>query len=192
MSGNVKHKVDNSLLLTKFNNRESIAYGEVYALFYDELLHFSKKLYKDTEVEPSDVIHDIFVTIWESKKLKFPDLFDIKAYIYASIKNNFRNYLTHKKCTDKYKQSIINDSDHFVVEVAESEVYSLVKQAINLLPQDCAEVMKYLLEGWEIKDIAIQLNRPERTIYNKKAEAIKLIKSKLPKKIFTILITLIN
>lgn len=179
-------------LLIKFNNRDSIAYGKVYGMFYDELYHFAMKLYRESDLDVGDTVQDIFIAIWENNKLEFSNLFEIKAYIYVSIKNKLKNYIKHQKCVDKYKQAILDDNDFFIVEVAESETYSLVKYAISLLPKDCAQVMRYYLEGYDVKDIANKLSMPERTIYNKKAEAISILKKKNILKHFVFMKIIIN
>lgn len=173
-----KNKNNELYVLERFNRREAEAFGKVYSLFYTELIHFTTKLYSDTEVTPSDVIHDIFVNLWQSEKQVFNDLINIKAYIYKSIKNSFSNYIRHKKYIDKYRSEIITDNDTFTVEIIESEVCSLVNQALDMLPSDCAEIVKLYIEGWDIKEISDNLNIPKRTVYNRKNEAITILKLK--------------
>lgn len=180
-------------LLKRFNEGDADAFGEVYSLFYDELFHFTLKLYMGTEVVASDVIHDIFIHIWQNKKQVFDDLINIKAYLYVSIRNGFRNYVTHKKCIDRYHVSSILEDDLFVTQIAESDIFSMLDQALGLLPRDCAEVLRYYFDGWQIKDIAEKLNKPERTVYNKKYEGIAILKNKLPKgKLYTFLEVVIS
>lgn len=169
------------ILLDQFNKRETAAFGEVYAMFYNELFHFTSKLYKETEVAASDIIHDIFIHLWQNSKQQFNDLVNIKAYIYVSIRNGFRNYLTHKKCIERHKHTALLNNERFILQVAESELFSILEEAMDLLPKDCAQVLRYYLEGWDIKEISIKTGKPERTVYNKKNEAIAILKTKFPK-----------
>ncbi len=59
------------LLLNKFNSRDSYAFGEIYCLLYKEFYYFTNTLYKDTTIEADDVIHDIFIYLWENKKIRY-------------------------------------------------------------------------------------------------------------------------
>lgn len=168
-----------SLLLKNFNDRECEAFGEVYSVLYDELFHFTAKIFKGTEIVASDVIHDIFINIWKTESLKFGDLNNIKAYIYVSIKNNFKSYLAHKKHIDIHHSKVSSDQDYFVTEIIESEIYSLVNQAIDLLPEDCADVLKLHLDGWDINEIAEKIGKSPRTVYNKKYDSIDILRKKM-------------
>lgn len=180
------------LLLKRFNDRDEMALGEVYELYYRELHYFTKQLYRDTKVLAEDVIHDLFIKIWEAKNLQFKRLNNIKAYLYISIKNGFSDWLSHNKCVDKYNNIIINNNSHFITEMVESETASILSVAMNLLPKDVAAVFQLVVEGWEMRDIANHLNISKSSAYAKKMEATAILKNKLPKNIYSILLTLSN
>ena len=167
-------------LLRMFNNRDTVAFEEVYKKYYVELTNFALSLYKNTEIVASDVVHDCLLDIWTNKQIIFKEVSKIKSYTYVVIRNDFKDYLRKKKVKDKYYNQIINDSDLFIVKIAENEIYSLVSQAMKLLPKDCATIFELLLNNWSVKDIAEQINCSERTVYNKKDEAINILKRKLP------------
>lgn len=173
--------IEMTVLLKQFNTRNAVAFGRIYSLLYDEIFHYASKLYRNTEIYAGDVVQDIFIKIWQDRKQEFKTIINIRAYIYVAVRNNFKDYLIHKKCIDKYNESLVFDNDLFVIEIAEGRLLSIIDQAMDVLPKDCAEVLKYYLEGWQIKDIAILLNKPERTVYNKKYETIEILKKKLPK-----------
>lgn len=102
-----------------------------------------------------------------------------KQKLRCKLKNSFKNYVRHQKYIDKYRNDILYNSDYFVVEIVESEVYSLVNHAINLLPSDCANILKLYIDGWDIKDISTFLNKSQRVVYNCKNEAIRILKEKM-------------
>ena len=170
----------NDHLLLMFNNRDIVAFEEVYKKYYAELTNFAFSLYKDTEIAASDVVHDCLLDIWINKKINFKGISSIKSYIYVIIRNDFKDYLRKKQVESKYCNQLACDSDLFIVKIAENEIYSLVNQAMNLLPDDCAEIFELLLNNWNVKDIAKKINCSERTVYNKKYEAIAILKNKLP------------
>lgn len=184
--------MDENLLLERLNRREFSAMEEVYSLYYDELNRFADRLYKNTEVVASDIIHDIFIHLWNSNKVQFERLADVKSYIYVCIRNKFRNYLTHKKSEHKYAVNFAFNEDYFVMGVAENEIYSEISNALDILPEDCSEVLSRLMDGWSISEIAEETGRPQRTIYNKRNEAIKILKKKMDVKTLALLLSALS
>lgn len=180
------------LLLEKFNNRDCVAFGTVYNMFYDDLFYYTSKIYRGTELSAYDIIQDIFLNLWEMKRQKFSGLNNIKAYLFVSIKNNFKDYLKHKKSKDKYKFDVAMDEDLFVAEIMEMEVFSFLNEAVNALPSECCKVIKSYLEGYETKEIAQRLNKTESTVYNQKKAAIDQLKKNLPKDKMLIIIMLLH
>lgn len=166
-------------LLLKFNSRENNAFCTIYELIYDELFHFTRNIYRDTEIAASDVIHDVFIKLWESRNVKFDTISSIKGYIYVSIRNKFKDYISHNQCIGKFNNSLKLQDDYLISQIAESETLSIISEAVKLLPKECAEVFKLFIDGWEVKDIAQKLNKAQSTIYAQKQEAISILKQKL-------------
>lgn len=173
---------DYALLISRFNDRDNLAFEQVYRLLYNELYHFTRKICQDSSVIPNDVVHDIFIKIWEMKERKFENLNNLKAYIFIAIKNKFRNHIDHKKSIEKYNDNLKLDKYNFISEIVETETLSIINQAIDILPKECAKVFRLHLDGWQVKDIAIKLGKSERTVYIQKQESIFLIKKKLGNK----------
>lgn len=183
---------DSSLLLAKFNSRELSAFGEVYLLYSNELVLFSRKFYNETEVEPSDAVHDVFLRVWKSKHIIFESLEHIKAYLYVMIKNEFKNFVKHAKRVDIHHQRIAESNDYYVSQIVESEVLTIIHQAMRLLPEECAKVFRMHLDGWSVKEIAVKLGKAERTVFIQKQKSISILKEKLPKEFMEIILTFIS
>lgn len=185
-------EIEENLLIERFNNRHSEAFSEVYLLYYDELFYFASKLYKGTEVSPNDVLQDTFINLWETKKQRFNELINIKAYLFISIKNSFKNYITHRKQIEKHSLQTQLDDDNFITFIAETELFSVMNEAINLLPDECAKVFKCYLEELTTKEIAIKLNKSENTVYAQRRNAIAILRKKLSKEKMLLLIILLK
>lgn len=168
-----------SSLLLKFNDRDNGAFCAVYEIIYDELFYFTRSIYIETEIVASDVIHDIFIKLWESRSVKFSSILSIKGYIYIAVKNRFRDYISHRKCKDKFRDSLKLQDDYFVSQIAESETLSIISEVVEILPAECARVFKLFIDGWEVKDIAKKLNKSQSTVYAQKQEAIAILKRKI-------------
>lgn len=181
MSSNEKYNQTDSLLLSRFNRRESVAFGNVYRLFYNELHYYSAILYRQTEVDAGDVIQDIFSNIWVNGDLQFKSLDGLKAYLYKSIRNAFNNYIQKRSVITKYENELRNNEDSAMVDMIESETYSLLEAALGMLPKDCAKIFQLLFDGWSVEEVAEKLGRKKRTIYNKKHETLTILKKKIAK-----------
>lgn len=165
-------------LLSRFNDRDMDAIGEVYQLFYNELHAFADKVFHDTGITSADLIHDIFIAISRSS-IRFDSLEGIKAYIYVAIKNRLKDYLAHNSHVKDYRRGYLENNDAFETDIIETEYYSTMQYALGLLPEDSARIFRLFLEGWEAEEIAEFTGKNVRTIYNKKHEAIKKLKKKL-------------
>lgn len=170
---------DEVLLLEYFNKRDSVAFGYFYQKLYRDLYYYAAKLYVHTEVLPEDAIHDIFVTLWNSKNVKFDNLYKLKAYLIISIKNRYRNYLDHQKSKNRYVKFCEENQNEFETNIAEVEIISAINNAIGLLPKECAKIFRFHLEGWEVKEIADKLGKAQSTVYAQKQRAINILKERL-------------
>lgn len=167
---------EDTSLLKKFNERDRDAFGRVYTLFYKELYYYSSSLYQGTQIEADDVIQDVFLNIWKSGNRKFDKLIGIKAYLFISIKNGYKNFYAHNKLTQNLNKSFLKDDDLFVVQAVESDIFSVVPTILNKLPEECAKSFKMFLEGWDINEIAEKMNKKSSTIYTQRQKSISILK----------------
>ncbi len=182
----------NKVLLSKFNNRDISAFGEVYSLLYKELFLFSSKVYREcNEVEACDIVHDLFVKIWSSKTTKFDNIEALKGYCFTSIKNDFSNYIKRERVKSGYIEYAKDDS-LIVTQLAETELIATVSKTIDRLPEECAKVFRLTLEGYSVKEIAKKFNKATTTIYTQKQDAIKTLKKLFKEDYYIILYILFN
>lgn len=177
-------------LIECFNTRENWAFEQIYLLYYDEFYYFSSKLYWDTEIASGDVVQDLFMKIWERKDLRFTSLEHLKGYMYVSIRNGYREYLSHKNVANRYIQAVKMTDDYFISQIVETETLSILSRLTELLPEECAKVFKLYLEGWEVKEIVEKLGKSSSTVYNQRQEAIRILKKLDLSKLLSIVMSL--
>ena len=168
------------LLLSRFNARDTEAFVSVYKLFFTELHLYASRLYNCTTVSPEDAVQDVFCSLLENKGTHFESLLKLKAFLYTSIKNRYKSYLEHRKVQGKYK-TYTETAQTFASEITENEVYAFLQKCLVMLPENCAQVMNLYLSGYEMEEIAGQLNLSLKTVYNTKSMAIRLLKEKFGK-----------
>lgn len=179
MDNNLEISTETDTLATSFNKREDGAFAEVYLLMYKELNNYANRLFIHTEIDTQDLVQDVFLTLWTSKKLSFINISHIKNYLYLSIRNKYRNYLKHKVKSKHYADHLSTIEDYHFSNMVESEVVSLIATAENILPPECAKTFKLFMEGYEVKEISDKLNKSMYTIYHQKTEAVKALKKYL-------------
>lgn len=180
---------DKALLLNQFNKREPLAFGEVYNLFYHDFHFYTSSLFENLNVDSHDIIQDIFMDLWQKNNITFDELIKIKAFVIIAIKNKFKNHLRHLRHEKVYIDKAVKE---FEYDVIESELYSIVSEAIGLLPKECGAIFSLYLEGWKPDEIATTLNKKQQTVYNYKQEAITILRKKLSKDKLLIILFLLH
>lgn len=179
-------------LISSFNSRtDSASFGEMYSLLYKQLYYYAAKLFEGTGVEAEDVIHDVFLKVWEKKNVQFENIKAVKSYMYISIKNNFLSYARHNSLHNEKMPEILMNEDYYTIQAAEAEVYSAIAECAKLLPSDCVNTFKMLMEGYSVKEIATMLEKPAPTIYSQKAKAITILSKRLNKEKIFVMIYLV-
>lgn len=166
-------------LLSGFNIRDVNAFSDVYSLLYDSLLFYSHRLFINSHIDSQDVVQDAFMKLWGSKSTKFSKLIEIKAYLFVTIKNEYKQYIVHDKYVDRYRDYILSEKDKFQIDIIENDIILYFSTILKVLPKDSAEIMRLLFEGYDIDEITKIQNKSKKTIYNKKSEAIRILKSKV-------------
>jgi len=171
--------VHNEALIDGINRKESAAFAKAYLLLRKEMVFYAGRLFSDSGVEGEDIVQDIFVSIWEKGDLRFADIGELKAYVYASVRNRFKNNARHLVHVERHKAAARLAEHSAVADMAETEVFSILSRSEKLLPAECARVFKLHIEGWSVKEIAEKLNKSENTVYHQRAEALKILRKKL-------------
>lgn len=191
MMNNPDIEYSDASLLLMFNKREMNSFCDIYRKYFNRFYYFANRVFNSTTLDPEDVVQDVFTAIWENKSLKFQSLDHIVSYIYLSIRNRYKDYVIRKERVDRYTNSLTDNKDNFQTYILESETLSIISEAIELLPSECGKVFKMHIEGWEIKDIATELNKSQSTIYNQRKEAIEILRRKVSKNVFLFFLSII-
>lgn len=126
-----------------------------------------------------EVVENVMLQLWENR-LKFEKIVDVKSYLYTMVRNGSLLTLKKEMKVVQLDKSLSDDAPEFDFNILEEEVYSILIDALNSLPEKCKEVFELsCLEGMKYKDIAEQLNISINTVKSQRARAIELLKEKL-------------
>ncbi len=181
-------KVREGHVVARFNSRDVGAFGEVYSALYEHLHHFAATVCRGSSLPPDDIVHDVFIKVWARRGVRFTSLDGIRAYMLTSIRHHFYNHAIHERHTAEYRRRLEADEDLFVVQMVDGGLRAWLNQAVDTLPAECGEVLRYHLEGWRVNEIAERMNISERTVHNRKAEATELLRSQFDKDALMIII----
>ncbi len=180
---------EDHIFLQKLAEKHMAAYQYLYEQYYRILTLYAMKFVDDQSVA-EDMVQDLFINIWEQGNT-FINISAFKSYLYNSIRNSALNHIKHLSVKEKYAKNIKGkDSGVFDLdlEIEQQEIYKLVYQLVESLPDKCREVFELHLQGKKNSEIAEVLKISVETVKTHKKRAIKKIKSKVDPRLFMLLL----
>ncbi len=161
------------------------AFQLLYNKYWEKLYSIAVlKVHDENEV--SDIVQDLFVTVWiKRKELNINTHVDL--YLYRAIKNRITNYYKKKYLTiEKLNQLSINTSGKTDADAegicSFKEVELIINKELESMPDKMKQV--FLLsrdEQLSSKKISEMLSLSDQTVRNQISKAIKRIKITLEK-----------
>ena len=166
----------------KGKNIDKQSFEKLFRDNYKGLCMYAQNFIHDIDAI-EDIIHDIFINLWEKKENILEDK-STKSYLYRSVHNRCLNFIRdNKKFVDNNdffeNTDIVSDSnEENAVETA--ELQTKIKNEIDNLPEKCREV--FILSRFEelkYSEIAEKLNISIKTVENQISKALKTLRAKL-------------
>lgn len=176
----LNERMNKEFVIEEVNIGTRKTFKKIFDKFYIPLVRFAYSYIKDSHMS-EDIVQDVFTKIWTKRK-EMSSYDNIKTYLYTSVRNKCLNELEHSKVKEKYIYHVQNNSSVYVdtedVEM-EQEVYKLLFDAIEELPNKCRKVFKLHLEGKNNNEIAEILEISKLTAKTHKQKAKRMITEKL-------------
>lgn len=159
------------------------------------LCYYAQKFIYDEDAS-REIVHDIFVKIWEGIE-NIDNEKPIKSYLYTAVRNRCFNYIRDNKKFNKDAE--INDTlsgnewqDTSSMEQEETE--SRVWNAINELPEKCREIfIMSRFDELKYNEIALKKELSVKTVEAQMSKALKHLRNRLSDLIpIILLISIIN
>ena len=152
-----------------------------YEQYFTALKYFALQYIKDEEVV-FDLLQDFFMKLWEKGEV-FQNEETLKVYLYRGIRNNCLTYIRNKRRAEKRLEGYTCDEleEDFVSKVIEAEVFAMINQVFEELPESCKRVYRLSLEGKSHQEIADELHIAINTIKRHKNNANHYIRERLEK-----------
>lgn len=178
-------KKDEQYWLTQFIGGDKQALSYFFDLHYKPLCYFAGRLLQNEE-EAEDIVSTCFLKLWQ-KHTDFQTAENIKAFLYISCRNGCLDHLKHLKrksvAQQEYIRELERSEEGILHQIIEAEFLRVIKDEIETLPDNCRDIFKMLyFEGKKTQEIAIELGLPIKTIRNRRAKAVELLKTSFLKK----------
>ncbi len=170
--------------ITSSNSRSTYDTKVIRELFeqhYTPLVLFAKGYIPDMDID-KDIVQEVFTTLIESRQI-FNNVDNLKAYLYSSVKNKCLKNIRHEEVKKRYAAYIQNETaeeeESYENRILEEEVYTLLIQEIQKLPEQCRKVYLLVLEGKNNGEIAEQLHLNIETVKSHKQTGKKILYQQL-------------
>ncbi len=167
------------LLLSLIRKRDKKAFQELYSRYWDRVFAICVNRLGN-EVLAEDLVQDIFVSIWEHKRVE--EIKNIEAYLFQSVKFSVIKTL-HKSSRERilnHEQLGVLDrvSDLSIDDILDSKLMSdLIFQEVERLPERTKIIFQYSrLDNMSSTEIAEKLNISSRTVENQISNALKSLR----------------
>lgn len=173
---------EEKVILHRFQTGDTAAFDKLYHQYSDRLHSFACGLVRDYDTG-SDIVQEVFVTLWEKREQVNTDL-NFNNYIFTITYNSIRKHFRNKSIESRVKDHLIYNSCDFSNNTAErihyNDLLDLVHKSVERLPPKRKLVYKLSREqGMKVNEIAHHLNISIRTAENHIAKALKFLKKEL-------------
>ena len=178
---NLPKKQDRELVeLLMGGSREAL--GELYARYKDRLMYLCKQ-YMRNEADAEDIVHDVFLKLWETRCFLNPEL-SFSGYLHTITENYVRDKLRHLDVHSCFAKNTLMDARDSTNEtedtIIDNDYTELLNEMIESLPPMQKKVFQLSrIEGLKYKEIAELLHISVHTVQEYASLALKKMEKRL-------------
>ncbi|MFP5079651.1 RNA polymerase sigma-70 factor [Pedobacter sp. JCM 36344] len=169
-------------LIDLLKEDDEAAFTEIYIRYAENLVGFaSSKLYCLEDAH--DIIHDLFVTLWEERKTQIVHR-KLESYLFTLVRYRIIDKIRRNVTREDYAGMISTLSQSYDPEVERQIATKELQQQVNVVLEGLSPRVKevYKLSREEhltIKEIAGKLEVSEQTVKNQLTVALKHLRQSL-------------
>lgn len=178
------NKSDNDLVSELLKDNID-AFNILYRKYSKSLYKFSFK-YLKSQYAADEIVQEVFIKIWEKRRELKKEL-SFKSYMFTIAFNQIRKYFRAKLIFDQYVKEMMGTESDFQTsqKIYYDSLFQYISSLVDKLPQKRRLIfIRSRFDGFNINDIARQLNISHKTVENQLTEALKFIRQNLKQEIF--------
>ncbi len=157
------------------------AFEQIYVRYNKMLYTLSIRLLKN-DFAAENVVQHVFAKLWENR-FDITVSISLRNYLYTMTKNYVLNYVRNKNnaLVKNYEmaQSGASYDDDLLTLLERKEMYELLNQAIEKLPEQKRMVVMLKREGLTNQEIADKMNISINTVKTHYQQCVKMLKDSL-------------
>jgi RNA polymerase sigma-70 factor (family 1) len=171
--------VNDIVLCERLKSGDVDAYRLIYNRYHSQLYYYALRFLKMPELA-EDVIHDVFLKLWEIREQLKPE-FGIAGYLYKISRNQIFKLIKKISVETELRSKVISIIEDQVLESEASlqwnEYEGLLGGAVDQLPPQCKKVFNLCRQEGKTYDEAAQiLGISKHTVKEHMMAAMKSIK----------------
>lgn len=168
-------------LVEALRDDDGLAFREIYQRYWKKMYLLALRKVDDREVVES-IVQDVFLRLWERRSLLQID--NLEAYLITSVKytciNHFKSAMVHEKYLAHtfagYSDATYTTDD----QLNASELMSNIEARLSHFPEKAQTIFRlHRLENRSTKEIASEIQMPQRTVEHHLSLVVKALRSYL-------------
>lgn len=154
------------------------SYEKLFRELFKPLCSFALKYVDDLD-ECRNLVHEIFISVWE-KYDTLPVDTNYRSYLFTAVRNRCLNYLRDRKKLTALET--LEEANHAEMpsHLEAKELEREIELAINSLPEKCRQVFELSrTEGLKYAEIAEKLGLSIKTVEAQMSKALSVLRTHL-------------
>ena len=175
------HLLSDELLLKLLRIDDEGAFREVYNRYWKTLFCAARHKVK-TDQEAEELVQDVLLGIWENRASQ--QIANLGGYMFTALRYRVIDHYRSAVLAEKYKDFVLTrpttegQSPEELMDF--SEITGIFEQVLAQLPEKTAQIFRMSrIEFCTTREIAQQLNIPERTVEYHITQSLKQLRSQL-------------
>ncbi len=167
----------NVILLHQVIDGNRNAFGQLYQFYRKPALRFCTTLLKD-EAEAENVLHEVFLKIWEKRARINPDL-NFSSYLFTCLRNYAFDHFKRMEKDRKLREQYLLQMTSVQSEEAEEkhEQFQLLDEVVGSLSEKRKQVfLLNVYEGKSYQEIADAMHISKNTVKNQLVKARQILR----------------
>jgi len=175
------HLLSDELLVKLMRVDDADAFNEIYKRYWKPLFQSARYKLKSDELA-EELLQNLFLNLWEKRTVQ--QIENLSRYLSSVLKYQIVNHYRTAFLAEKYADFVQSRLEDYVDEpdiaVNVQEIVSIFEDVLQQLPQKTSRVFHMSrLEYKTTREIAAELDMPERTVEYHITQSLKLLRQQL-------------
>lgn len=168
-------------LVEALRDDDGLAFREIYQRYWKKMYLLALRKLDDQDIVEG-IVQDVFLRLWERRSLLQID--NLEAYLVTAVKysciNHFKSALVHEKYVahafSGYSDAICTTEE----QLNASELMNSIEARLSHFPEKSQTIFRlHRLENRSTKEIASEIQMPQRTVEHHLSLVVKALRSYL-------------